>query len=229
MRRRKAGAALLILTASYYVVQAVVAARWAEPGYGWAGNMISDLGVPECLGDMGQYGLVPSRYICSPWHAVMSAEFVLLGVLVLGAALCLTPLLPKNLLGWAVPLLALVNCVAIMLVGLFPGSADEVPGGSRARAVLHPTGAIVELVTGLAIMIIIAWLYRRHRGFALATVALIVVTVFGMVASLATDHLGLGAGAAERLAIDPFVLWRILTGVVVLAALPRISQRTDGS
>lgn len=222
MRRLKAGAALLILTVSYYIVQVVVAARWAAPGYGWAGNMISDLGVPECLGDMSRYGLVPSRYICSPWHAVMSTEFVLLGVLVLGAALCLTPLLPKTPLGRAVPLLALLNCVAIVLVGVFPGSADEVPGGSRSRVVLHPTGAIAELVTGLAIMIIIAWLYRRYRAFALTTVALIAVTLFGMVASLAGDHLGLGAGAAERLAIDPFVLWRVLTGILLLAALPRL-------
>ncbi|WP_194837173.1 DUF998 domain-containing protein [Nocardia sp. XZ_19_369] len=221
--RLKAGAALLILTVTYYIAQLVVGGRWQEPhSYSWSENMISDLGVPECFGDMAQYGATTPRYICSPWHALMSAEFVLLGVLVLGAALLLLPLLPKSPAARAIPYLAVINCVGIVLVGTFPGSAGEVPGGNQLRAVLHPAGAYLELLSGLVIMLVVARLYRTHRAYTAATLALIVVTVFGMVASLAPDHLGLGAGTAERLAIDPFVVWRILTGVVLIVALPRI-------
>ncbi|MFI6172837.1 DUF998 domain-containing protein [Nocardia sp. NPDC051052] len=225
--RLKTGAALLILTISYYIAELIVGNRWhdAHP-YSWPDNMISDLGVPECFGDMAQYGASTPRYICSPWHAWMSAEFVLLGVLVLAAALLLAPLLPKTFAGRAVPYLALINCLGIVLVGTFPGSAGEVPGGNHLRAVLHPTGAYLELLSGLAIMIIIACHYRTHRAYTAATLALIVITIIGMITSLAPNHLGLGAGTAERLAIDPFVVWRIVTGVALLIALPRIQRQT---
>ncbi|MFC9436947.1 DUF998 domain-containing protein [Nocardia sp. NPDC057030] len=224
--RRSAGAALLFLTITYYLAELVVGSRWADANpYSWSANMISDLGVPECFGDMAQYGATTPRYICSPWHALMSAEFILLGVLVLAAALILAPMLPNTRAAQAIPYLALINCLGIVLVGAFPGSAGEVPGGDRLRAVLHPAGAYLELLSGLAIMIIIAVLYRAQRAYAATTLALIAITVIGMIASLAPDHLGLGAGTAERLAIDPFVVWRILTGVVLLLASPRILLR----
>ncbi|MEV6560737.1 DUF998 domain-containing protein [Nocardia sp. NPDC051756] len=221
--RLKFGAALLFLTITYYLAELIVGGRWHDANpYSWSANMISDLGVPECFGDMAQYGATTPRYICSPWHALMSAEFVLLGVLVLAAALLLTPLLPKTRAARSIPYLALINCLGIVLVGVFPGSAGEVPDGNHLRAVLHPAGAYLELLSGLAIMIIIARLYRTHRAYTATTLALIAITVIGMLTSLAPEHLGLGAGTAERLAIDPFVVWRIITGVVLFLALPRI-------
>ncbi|WP_433196748.1 hypothetical protein ACQP1G_45120 [Nocardia sp. CA-107356] len=220
--RLKIGAALLILSMSYYIVELIVAARWPAPhAYSWSRNMISDLGVPECLGDMRRYGggTTRDRFICSPWHALMSTEFVLLGILVLAAAMLLSPLLPKTPLAEAIPYLALINCLGNVLVGVFPGSANEVPGGSHIRAVLHPTGAYLELFSGVAIMAIIAWLYRSHPGYTAFTLALLAVSIVGMVASLTSEHLG--PGTAERLAIDPFVWWRIGTGVVLLAVARR--------
>ncbi|MFG1795972.1 DUF998 domain-containing protein [Nocardia sp. NPDC049149] len=223
--RLKTGAVLLILTVSYFIVQLIVASRWPEPnGYSWADNMISDLGVPECLGDMHQYGLHPSRYICSPWHATMSTEFVLLGVLLGAATFLLTPLLPKSPLARAIPYLALLNCLGIVLVGAFPGSADEFPGDHQLRIILHPTGAYLELLTGLAIMIIAARVFPANRPYTTVTIVLIILTLIGMIASLAPTHLGLGGGTAERLALDPFVWWRVFTGIYILAALPRLHR-----
>ncbi|PXX52683.1 putative membrane protein [Nocardia tenerifensis] len=227
--RVRTGAGLLVLTVTYYIAELVVGGRWsAAHPYSWADNMISDLGVPECFGDMARYGAATPRYICSPWHALMSAEFVLLGVLVFAAALLLVPLLPKTVAGQSIPVLAAINCVGMVLVGVFPGSAGEVPGGNQLRAVLHPAGAYLELLSGLAIMIIVARLFRVHSRYAATTLVLIAVTAFGMVASLAPNHLGLGAGAAERLAIDPFVVWRIVTGVVVLVASGSATSRRNG-
>lgn len=218
--RLKTGAALLILSISYYVAELIVAARWSAPhGYSWSRNMISDLGVPECLGEMHRSGTPRDRFICSPWHALMSTEFVVLGILVLAAAVLLSPLLPKTPLARSIPYLAMINCLGNVLVGVFPGSASEVPGGSHLRAVLHPTGAYLELFSGIAIMAIIAWLYRPHRGYTAFTLALLAVSIFGMVASLTSEYLA--PGAAERLAIDPFVWWRIGTGVVLLAVARR--------
>lgn len=218
--RLKAGAALLVLSASYYVAQAIVAARWpATPGYSWSDNMISDLGVPECLGDLRQYGVASDRFICSPAHVLMNAEFITLGLLLLGAVLLLHPLLPKTRLGQAVPYLALINAIGVILVGSFPGSADEMPGGSQVRTALHPIGAYLELVSGVVIMIVVCYLFRAQRGYAAMTLVVIGVSVLGLIASLASSHLGFGAGGAERLAIDPFVCWRTITGVVLLIAL----------
>ncbi|MEU0503690.1 DUF998 domain-containing protein [Nocardia sp. NPDC005998] len=218
--RLKTGAALLILSISYYVIELIVAARWPAPhDYSWSRNMISDLGVPECLGEMHRYGTPRDRFICSPWHALMSAEFVLLGILVLAAAVLLSPMLPKRPLARSIPYLAMINCLGNVLVGVFPGSAGEVPDGNHLRAVLHPTGAYLELFSGIAIMAIIAWLYRPHRGYTALTLALLAVSIFGMVAALTSENFA--PGAAERLAIDPFVWWRIGTGVVLLAMARR--------
>ncbi|MFE7802863.1 DUF998 domain-containing protein [Nocardia sp. NPDC057440] len=217
---RKAGATLLILTISYYIVELIVAARWPEPhAYSWSQNMISDLGVPECLGDTRRYddSTLSSRYICSPWHALMSAEFVLLGILLLAAAILLSPMLPKTPLGKALPYLAGINCLGIVLVGTFPGSSGEIPGGSHVRAALHPLGAYLELLSGIVIMAIVAHLYRSHSTYTAITLALLAVSIVGVLAALTSTHLGLGTGAAERVAIDPFVWWRIITGVVLLS------------
>ncbi|MFQ6398948.1 DUF998 domain-containing protein [Nocardia sp. KC 131] len=227
--RTKAGAALLILTISYYLVELIVAARWPVPhAYSWSQHMISDLGVPECIGGIRQYGdnALEGRYICSPWHALMSAEFVLLGVMVLAAAVLLSPMLPKTPLGKALPYLAAMNCLSMVLVGTFPGSSGEITGGSRVRAVLHPLGAYLELLSGIAIMAIVAYLYRSYRGYTAVTLALLAVSAVGVVAGLGSSHLGMGPGAAERLAIDPFVWWRIITGVTLLIAPVRLA--TEG-
>ncbi|MFQ6331700.1 hypothetical protein ACLMAL_37035 [Nocardia sp. CWNU-33] len=226
--RRKVGAALLVLTISYYVVELIVASRWPAPhAYSWAQNMISDLGVPECLGDMHKYGdsALSGRYICSPWHALMSAEFVLLGILILATAILLSPLLPKTPLGKAFPYLAAINCLGMVLVGTFPGSSGEIPGGSRFRAVAHPLGAYLELLTGIAIMAIVAYLYWSHRAYTAITLALLAASLVGVVAGLTTTHLGMEPGAAERLAIDPFVWWRIMTGIALLLAPARFATR----
>ncbi|MFD0359861.1 DUF998 domain-containing protein [Nocardia sp. GCM10030253] len=209
------------MTISYYVVELIVAARWPEPHtYSWSQNMISDLGVPECLGETGRYGdgTLSSRYICSPWHTLMSAEFVLLGILLFAAAILLSPMLPKIPLGKALPYLAAINCLGMVLVGTFPGSSGEITGGSHVRAVLHPLGAYLELLSGIAIMAIVAHLYRSHRTYTAITLALLAVSIVGVVAALTSSHLGLGPGAAERVAIDPFVWWRIITGVALLVA-----------
>ncbi|MEV6432362.1 hypothetical protein [Nocardia sp. NPDC051463] len=227
-KRRKVGAALLVLTISYYVAELIVASRWPAPhAYSWARNMISDLGVPECLGDMRKYGDgTPSgRYICSPWHALMSTEFVLLGILLLGAAILLSPLLPKTPLGKALPYLAAINCLGMVLVGTFPGSSGAILGGSRIRAVAHPVGAYLELLTGIVIMAIVAYLYRSYHAYTAITLVLLAASLVGVVAGLTTTYPGMEPGAAERLAIDPFVWWRITTGIALLLAPARLATR----
>lgn len=218
--------ALLVATVLYFVAAITVAAQWPQP-YSWSQNMISDLGVPECLGGLDRFGdLTPSdRFVCSPWHPVMNTAFVAVGVLGITAAVALWPLLPRR---WNVAVLALaaVNGVALACVGLFPGSAAEFPGGPQARIVIHPIAAYAEHVTGMALMAAGLILLRRYRVLSAATAALFAVS--GLAALVIPWATPLGAGGTERAAIDPFLLWRVILGaVILLAVLPAARRRAD--
>jgi hypothetical membrane protein len=220
--RQRLAAVLLLLSAIYFLVQVVVAARWpAEHPYDWSRNTISDLGVPECLGDMSRFGNGPmsDRSICSPWHPLMNAAFVLGGLLFAGAAACVRPLIPRRW-GASLLLLAGANAVGSMLVGAFPGSADEFPSGRADRVLLHPLGAYLAGVSGLILMVMVAiacrrWAPGRALGITAAFFAL--VSLVALSAILVRADVGLGPGTLERLAVDPFIWWRTLAGALILA------------
>lgn len=224
-RRTVVAGILLTATALYFLAEFVVARAWTRP-YDWSANMISDLGVPECLGDLTRDGglAVADRYVCSPWHAVMNSTFVLVGALGVGAALALAPLLPRPWRRITVAL-ATVNGLALACVGLFPGSAGEFPDGPRARIVVHPIAAYVEHVSGLALMAIAVLLLARTRP-ALAAVAAVLIAVSGIAALVIPWANPLGPGGTERAAIDPFLWWRCLLGLALLTSAVRRSRRT---
>lgn len=211
----------------YFLAEVLVAAQWPQP-YSWSGNMISDLGVPECLGDTSRFGALAAtdRFVCSPWHPVMNAAFVLVGALGIAAAVAVAPRIPRR---WRriVVVLAVINGIALACVGLFPGSAGEFPGGSTVRIVVHPIAAYTEHVTGMALMVIAIILLRHHRGPAAATGLLFAVS--GLAALVIPWANPLGAGGTERAAIDPFLWWRCLAGLALIAtALPlRFPRASD--
>ncbi|KXO88622.1 hypothetical protein AXK56_09810 [Tsukamurella pulmonis] len=214
-RRSVLAGSLFLASVGYFVAEVVVAARWPRP-YSWTGNMISDLGVPECLGDLRRDGglAVADRFVCSPWHPVMNTTFVVVGTLGIAGAVAVRPLLPRRW-GTVAVALAAVNGIALACVGLFPGSAGEFPDGPRARIVVHPIAAYTEHVSGMALMGLAALLLLRSRPrLAVATVACIAVS--GLAALVIPWANPLGAGGTERAAIDPFVWWRCALGVVLL-------------
>ena len=55
----------------FFVAQVVVQSRWTTR-YSLSINYISDLGNTTC----GVYA-ASGQFVCSPWHAVMNASFVL--------------------------------------------------------------------------------------------------------------------------------------------------------
>lgn len=224
-RRTVVAGALLLSTGLYFLAEIVVSLQWPRP-YDWSHNMISDLGVPECLGELSRDGglAVADRFVCSPWHPVMNAAFVVVGGLGFAAALALRPVLPRP---WgAVTLgLAAVNAIALACVGLFPGSAGEFPDGPRARIVVHPIAAYVEHVTGLALMAVAVLLLIRTRT-RLAALTALFIAVSGFAALVIPWANPLGAGGTERAAIDPFLWWRCILGVALLVLARR--SRTIG-
>ncbi|WP_081586113.1 DUF998 domain-containing protein [Tsukamurella sp. 1534] len=215
-RRVVLSGALLASSALYFLAELVVSTRWPHP-YSWSDNMISDLGVPECLGWLSRSdGLaVADRFVCSPWHPVMNSAFVVVGALGIAAALVLRPLLPAP---WdrIVAALATLNGVALACVGLFPGSAGEFPGGSELRTAIHPVAAYAEHVSGLALMGVAVLLTVRGRT-RLAGVTALLIAVSGLAALVIPWAAPLGAGGTERAAIDPFLWWRCVLGVALIA------------
>ena len=225
-RRTALTGALLAATLLYFVAELVVARQWPRP-YSWSRNMISDLGVPECLGDLSRDGglAVSDRFVCSPWHPLMNITFVTVGALGIAAAIALRPLLPRR---WddAAVALATVNGVALACVGLFPGSAGEFPGGPQSRIIVHPIAAYVEHVSGMALMALAALLLLRSRA-RVAALTVVCIAVSGLAALIIPWANPLGAGGTERAAIDPFLWWRCLLGVALMVVAQRARHRPE--
>ncbi|WP_220658642.1 DUF998 domain-containing protein [Tsukamurella sp. TY48] len=219
---------LLAASVLYFLAEVVVASRWPQP-YSWTGNMISDLGVPECLGDMSRFGdlAVADRYICSPWHPVMNAAFVAVGLLGIAAAAALLPRIPRP---WdrIVLALAAINGIALACVGLFPGSAGEFPGGPPVRTVVHPIAAYVEHVSGMALMAI-AIVLLVPRRWDLAGVTALLFGISGLAALVIPWGNPIGPGGTERAAIDPFLWWRVAVGVALLVVAVRVGRANAAS
>src|SRR5262245_91384 len=69
------GAIAWLLAAQFYVAQVVVASVWTTT-FSLKSRFISDLGNTAC----GPYPSASSVVVCSPWHAVMNASFMLVGI-----------------------------------------------------------------------------------------------------------------------------------------------------
>ncbi|MGX9297228.1 DUF998 domain-containing protein [Tsukamurella paurometabola] len=225
-RRTVTAGTLLTATVGYFLTEVLVARQWPRP-YSWTNNMISDLGVPECLGDLRRDGglAVSDRFVCSPWHPLMNAAFVAVGALGIAAVIALRPLLPRP---WATVALVLgaINGIALACVGLFPGSAGEFPGGPPARIVVHPIAAYVEHVTGMALMGLAAVLLIRSH-VRLAALTAVCFAISGLAALIIPWANPIGTGGTERAAIDPFLWWRCALGVTLLALALTTKPRTS--
>jgi hypothetical membrane protein len=201
-RRVQAGAWLWIAAVQFYVVQPVVAATWTSP-YSLTLNYISDLGSTACVAATANYVAV-----CSPWHALMNASFVLVGVTMAGGAVLASPaFLPGRLRTSATALFILAG-IGTVVVGLYPENDPRR---------YHYDGAAVNFIAGnLALIVYAAVTARAFRGFRFASMF---AGVVGLVSTalVATGHFaGLGAGGIERLAAYPVSLWQIGAGIQIL-------------
>lgn len=118
--RRVAFWLLAAAAASYFVVEAVVAAAWPAPGYSYRDNYVSDLGVPPAA----ECGTSTDRFVCSPAYAAMNADFFVIGAATLLGLIALSTLFR----GWrrtVTILFALLQGVGVAMVGVAPGSFAE--------------------------------------------------------------------------------------------------------
>lgn len=211
--RLKIGGVTGILGIQYFVIEFIAANAWTTT-YDWSRNYISDLGVPECLNDSQL-----DRVVCSPLHGVMNTGFIIQAIIVAIVTICLIHILSKR---WRYPvaLIAAVYCIGLLLVGLFPGSLAENLGGDSTRMMLHGIGALMAILGGNILVITTALSLRtKFPDYAIVSLMLGIVGLLASLMFAAQIDFGFGIGAIERVAVDPIILWTILTGAVTLAAL----------
>jgi len=202
---------LWIAGALVYLLAEAVSAS-AFPGYSYATNYISDLGVPDV-------GTFQGRPIDSPLHALMNTAFVANGLLFLAASVIAVRVVAR---GPRRTLLALsiVFAAGIVMVGLVPGSPTNLANGLIA---LHGLGAAMAIIAGNLAALVGGVVARRNglpRASAPVSTVLGVVGLIGLVlllvdsGSTAIDLLP--DGVWERIAVYAIIVWQLVTGVVLL-------------
>jgi hypothetical membrane protein len=204
-RTIRQGAIIWIAAVQFFLAQIVVQAAWTTP-YSLTANYISDLGNTACA----PYPAGSTMYVCSPWHALMNASFMLLGLIILaGVALTWRAFPAGRAPTTGLFLLALAGPGEI-LVGLFPENVNITP---------HSIGAAAHFVAGnLGVVVLGVAMAARRRQTALALFS-IVCGGLGLLATalFITGHYwGLGIGGMERVAAYPLPLWLIVTGATIL-------------
>jgi hypothetical membrane protein len=209
--RTAAGAFWIAAAVVYLVAEAVTAA--AFPGYSYATNYISDLGVPEV-------GTFQGRAIDSPLHAVMNVGFVASGLLFLAAAVIAVRASASGPRRTFI-VLSVIYAVGISLVGLFHGSQESADNGLAA---LHVGGAGMAIIGGNLAVITAGIGARRSVGGSFYTPVSVSLGVVGLV-SLVMLQIDSGStavdlledGVWERLAVYTVTAWQLLTGAMLLA------------
>jgi hypothetical membrane protein len=216
---RLAGLLWLLAGATYLASETIAAA--AFPGYSYARNYISDLGVAAA-------GVIDGRSVHSPLALVMNLGLLCDGALFVVASFVGAIALRAQRLpvGRALPLLGIAHGLGTMLVGAVPD------GGEAAGPIpsLHVIGAGLSIVAGNLGMIMVGVRGRQigaRRGYQAASLML---GLFGL-ASLAmlegnrVAALALGPdGLLERGSVYPITAWEIMTGLALLGLRP---TRTD--
>ncbi len=189
--RLRWGALAWLLTLQFFVVEAIVQARY-EGSYSRADDVISDLGASG-----------------SAAAQLMNASFVVQAALILAGALLLRPVLLRGA-GQVAPVLLGASAVGVLLVGVFP---------SDGNALVHAIGAVAYLVGGGLGLIALAYAVRPRSEALGTTLALLgVVGTAATVFFLTGVTQYLGEGGTERvaayvlplgLALAGLVLWRI--------------------
>ena len=197
------GAALWIVAAVGYLILEAVAAASFAPGYSYARNYISDLGLPSGT-------LVRGQVVESSRAYLMHAAFYLQGGLFFLGALLLTGI-PEN------------RRARIFLGSVIANAVGNIVIGTVHSGKVHVAGALLAIVGGNAAI----WLGSAAIGLlarlpwyprASKLLAVLGLSCFVMLAinSLTTKTVLLPNGIWERGSVYSITLWQLLTAVCVL-------------
>ncbi|HEY8600014.1 MAG TPA: DUF998 domain-containing protein [Thermomicrobiales bacterium] len=183
----------------------------AFPGYSYAKNYISDLGVPLSVGGRGDA-------LGSPRHLAMNVNFIGHGMLfLLGGVFAFRAGAATGRARYTFLGLTIVYAVGSTLVGTFHSSAQTIAVGPVS---LHVFGAGLAIIGGNAAIIFAGLNARRlgaANGYAAASATLGTLGLASLAILQAGAPLGL-IGLWERGAVYSITLWEIGTGITYLLA-----------
>lgn len=193
------GGLLWVAVAQFFIVMALVQLAWPVP-YDPIRDPISDLGRLTCT---------PTQ--CSPWHGLMNASFIFLGLCMGGGAIAAelsSPLV--SAISRTAAAILIVAAVGTIGVGLVPN--DTIVW-------LHTTVAALGICGGNTGSALTGWALRRTRGMTVVGALGVAAGLLGwaMTLVLGAAHLGASSllpyqGLLERGAAFPMLLALIISG-----------------
>ncbi len=220
---RRAGAAWLVAGLLWFLLEAIAA--HALPGYDYAHNYISDLGIPSPATFQGRPG-------SSPLALVMNADFIVHGTLFLTGAVLAFYAAGRGAARFVFLAFAIANAAGNVLVATIHNSAQAAADGS---IVLHGLGAALAIY-GADIAIVVAGASAGSVGatlsYRVASVALGMVGIVSLSFLVAAPATAVPAGVWERLGVYPIMTWEIMTGLAIFLSKRRSAldvTRTRGA
>lgn len=208
---RLAGALWLLAGLTYLASEAIAASGF--PGYSYARNYISDLGVPYD-------GMIHGRALHSARAWVMNfGGFVLDGTLFAAATVAgFRALRQKGPIAVLCAMLGIVHALGTIMVGIVHGGNREMADGTHHW---HVIGAAMAILGGNAALILAARVAGRCGAPVAYQLACAVLGLLGLasLALLEAHALRLPAGLLERGSVYPITLWEIVTGIAILAVM----------
>ncbi|WP_147425171.1 DUF998 domain-containing protein [Bailinhaonella thermotolerans] len=201
----RVGAVLWVLALQNLIVEIVAAGAWRTP-YSFGEHAISDLGNTACAPFEG-------RDVCSPLHAAFNASQVAFGVLIIAGAALTARWWPRGK----------TRTAGLILLGL--AGAGAIGAALVPENVDLPTHNLFALVAfagqNIGLLVLAAALWRVRRGAAVFTLLCGAVGLVATAMLVSGSYAGLGFGGIERVAANPFVLWLLVTGVLILVTARR--------
>lgn len=217
IRKLSIGAFLALLPIQYIIAEIIVASAWKSPPYSWLHNYISDLGYPIC-------GVLNGVYICSPLHWLMSASFVIQGIIYIVATWLLHPLLPRNAYTRtrkAATVMMVISGLGMISIGFIHSMFISIPF-TNLTLDGHLVGALTAVIACPAAIILVGLTVYKNRlwhVYALSSIACGAFELLGMAIWISLMFSGATqtyAGVFERMAVYPGVFWMMATGMLLL-------------
>ena len=204
----KLGPILYVASIQYFAIQAsIVALQW-RPSYNLSRDTISDLGNTAC-------GTWNGRYVCSPFHNLMNASFVVVGITMTLGSVLVSRYFANGRASKAGFAAMAISGLGVIMVGIFP--ENSVPA-------LHELGAAIPFVLGNVSLVILALSLKIPAPLRLYFFLSGVIALLALPAFASSHDLGLGEGGIERVVAYPQTVCLIVIGFYLAA---RNSARQD--
>jgi len=212
------GAILLLVGAFEFILGMAVTQIGYGSSYSLTQNYISDLGAVKC-GEFGGSGSLPGHYACSPWHLVFNISIILLGIILIFAAILIRSAFPPRRSRTLGLFILALSGIGAMGVGFSPEDVN---------ITIHAASAFLAFLgSGVALIILGFAMFRDTRwdGFRMYTVVSGLVGLIALALFASKVYGPLGVGGMERLIVAPILLWAIVVGIH-LVRIPTYAPRT---